>query len=162
MRIAPMLFVAMAVAATPLKAQQMMQVSEKKVLTLEGARSVAAAAIAEAERLNAPGGAIAIVDDGGHLLYLERLDNTFAAAAGIAEGKARTAALFRRPTKGLEDAILGGRTSLLNVAEAPLQGGVPLVVNGMIVGAIGVSGAASADQDNQIALAAAAISMAMR
>ncbi len=157
-----MLLVALVAGTLPLQAQQSMPVTQKKVLTLEGARTVAAAAVAEAKRLNAPGGAIAIVDDGGHLVYLERLDNTFAAAAGVAAGKARTAALFRRPTKGLEDAILGGRTSLLNVAEAPLQGGVPLIIDGAVVGAIGVSGAASADQDTQIAVAAAAVQLAMR
>lgn len=134
----------------------MAQVVDRAALTLEGAKSAAAAAAMEAKKLNAPGGAIAVVDEGGHLLYLERLDNTFPAAANIAAAKARTAALFRRPTKGMEDAIVGGRTTLLAVAEAPLQGGVPLIVNGVVVGAIGVSGAASADQDTEIALAGAA------
>jgi glc operon protein GlcG len=132
------------------------QTQARAVLTLDGARQAAAAAVTEARRLNAPGGAIAVVDDGGHLLYLERLDNTFPAAATVAIGKARTAALFRRPTKGLEDAIVGGRTTLLAVAEAPLQGGVPLMVNGVVVGAIGVSGAASAAQDTELAVAGAA------
>lgn len=134
----------------------MAQVVNRATLTLEGAKSAAGAAAMEAKRLNAPGGAIAVVDDGGHLLYLERLDNTFPAAANIAASKARTAALFRRPTKGMEDAIVSGRTTLLAVAEAPLQGGVPLIVNGVVVGAIGVSGAASADQDTEIAVAGAA------
>lgn len=132
------------------------QVVERPVLTLDGAKALAATAVAEAAKLGAPGGAIAVVDDGGHLLYLERLDNTFAMAARVAEGKARTAAVFRRPTKGLEDAIVSGRTTLLNVAETPLQGGVPVVFNGVVVGAIGVSGAASADQDRMIAEAAVA------
>lgn len=144
-------------AGLPAAAGVQGQVVERPVLTLEGAKAVAAAAVAEAVRLNAPGGAIAIVDDGGHLLYLERLDNTFAMAAPVAEGKARTAALFRRPTKGMEDAIIGGRTTLLNVAETPLQGGVPITVNGVIVGAVGVSGAASADQDRLIAEAASVV-----
>jgi glc operon protein GlcG len=146
--------------ASPLRAQ-MVETADVKTLTLSGAKTVAAAAVAEAKRLNAPGGAIAIVDAGGHLLYLERLDNTFRAAAGVAEGKARTAALFGRPTKGLEDAIVSGRTTLLNVAETPLQGGIPIVVGSVVVGAIGVSGAASADQDNQIAVAAIAASVVM-
>lgn len=132
------------------------QVTQKKTLTLAGAKSVAAAAVAEANRLNAPGGAIAVVDDGGNLLYLERLDDTFPAAAQISVNKARTAALFRRPSKVLEDAIVGGRTTLLAVADAPLQGGVPIIVDGVVVGAVGVSGAASAAQDNEIAIAAAA------
>lgn len=132
------------------------QVTQKMTLTLGGAKSVAAAAVAEANRLGAPGGAIAVVDDGGNLLYLERLDDTFPAAAQISVNKARTAALFRRPSKVLEDAIVGGRTTLLAVADAPLQGGVPIIVDGVVVGAVGVSGAASADQDNEIAIAAAA------
>jgi len=146
-----------ALTGAPLAAQSGVQVVERPVLTLEGAKAVAAAAVAAARNLEAPGGAIAIVDDGGHLLYLERLDDTFAMAATVAEGKARTAALFRRATKGMEDAIVAGRTTLLNVAETPLQGGVPIVVNGVIVGAIGVSGAASADQDRMIADAAAGV-----
>lgn len=145
-----------AVTALLAAASAQAQVSHKRVLTLEGAKAAAAAAVAEAKRLSAPGGAIAVVDDGGHVLYLERLDNTFPAAADIAIGKARTAALFRRPTKGLEDAIVGGRTSLLAVAEAPLQGGVPIVVDGVVVGAIGVSGAATAQQDTELAVAGAA------
>ena len=81
------------------------QVVEKKTLTLEGARQVVATAIGEARRLNAPGAAIAVVDDGGNLVALERLDGTFAAGANISIGKARTAAIFKRPTKAFEDAI---------------------------------------------------------
>lgn len=141
------------VGATRVSAQG--QTMDKKVLTLVGARAVAAAAEAEAQRLGAPGSAIAVVDDGGNVLFLERLDNTFPAAANISIAKARTAALFRRPSKVLEDAIVGGRSTLLNVADAPLQGGVPIVIGGVIVGAVGVSGAASADQDQAIAAAAA-------
>lgn len=139
--------------ASPALAQS--ATSTKPALTLAGAKMVAAAAVAEAQRLNAPGGAIAVVDDGGNVLYLERLDNTFPAAALISIGKAKTAALFRRPTKGMEDAIVAGRTTLLNVAETPLQGGEPVVINGVVVGAVGVSGAASADQDYAIAKMAA-------
>lgn len=131
------------------------QTATKKILTLEGARSVAAAAEAEAKRLQA-GGAIAVVDDGGQLLLLVRLDNTFPAAAAVAAEKARTAAQFRRPTQVFEDAIKGGRLSLLGVSVmTPLQGGVPIVVDGEMVGAIGVSGAASAQQDTDIANVAA-------
>jgi glc operon protein GlcG len=126
-------------------------------LTLDGAKRVAAAAVEEARRLAAPSGSIAVVDDGGHLLYLERLDNTFPAAATVATEKARTAAQFRRPTSGFEDAIKGGRLALLGVqVMTPLQGGVPVLVNGQVVGAIGVSGAASAQQDDDIAKAAVA------
>lgn len=127
---------------------------QKRVLTLEMAKRVGAAAAAYARDVNA-GGAIAIVDDGGYLLYLERLDYTFPAAASVATGKARTAATFRRGTKVFEDAIKSGRTSLVGVTEmVPLEGGVPIVVGGDVVGAIGVSGAMSADQDEEIAQAA--------
>ncbi len=138
-------------AAVPAAAQT----ATRKILTLEGARMVSAAAEAEAKRLQA-GGAIAVVDDGGHLLMLVRLDNTFPAASAVAIEKARTAAQFRRPTQVFEDAIAKGRQSLLGVAVmTPLQGGVPIVVDGQMVGAIGVSGAASAQQDTDIANVAA-------
>lgn len=126
----------------------------KKVITLEGAKSVAAAAAAEAKRGN-EGASIAIVDDGGNLIYLERIQPTFAMGATISTEKARTAALFGKPTKILEDAIVGGRTPLLNVWSAPLNGGEPIKVDGQIVGAIGVSGASSAARDAVIALVGA-------
>lgn len=131
-------------------------VAARKGLTLDGAKAVAAAAAAEARRLNA-GGAIAVVDEGGNLVYLERLENTFPAATTVAFEKARTAATFRRPTRDFENAIVkGGRTSLVAVdVMTPLQGGVPIVVDGNIVGAIGISGAMSAQQDDDIAVAAA-------
>ena len=129
----------------------------RAILTLEGAKRVAVAAVEEARRLNAPSGALAVVDDGGALLYLERLDDTFPAAASVAIEKARTAAQFRRPTAVFEDAIKGGRLALLGVSVmTPLQGGVPVMVNGRVVGAIGVSGAASAQQDDDIARGAVA------
>ena len=131
------------------------QVIDKKTISLEGAKAVAAAAASEARRNN-EGGSIAVVDDGGNLVYLERLEPTFPASAEIAIRKARTAALFQRPSKVLEDAITSGRTSLLKVADAPLQGGEPIRVSGVIVGAIGVSGANSAQQDEELALAGAA------
>ena len=131
------------------------QVAARKGLTLDGARTVATAAATEARRLGA-GGAIALVDDGGNLLYLERLDNTFPAAATVAFEKARTAATFRKPTRDFEQAIAKGRTSLVAVdVMTPLQGGVPIVLEGQVVGAIGVSGAMSAQQDDDIATLAA-------
>ncbi len=133
------------------------QVVDKKTLTLDGAKKVIAAAAAEAKRLNAPGGVIAVVDNGGNLMALERLDNTFAAGANISIGKARTAVLFQRPTKFFEEVIGKGRTSMVTVAEVtpftPLQGGIPIMVDGQIVGGVGVSGAASAPQDEQLAIA---------
>ena len=116
------------------------------------------AAETEAKRLNTTG-AVAVVDDGGNLLYLLRIDNTFPAGSYVAMDKARTAATFRMPTRNLEDAVKNGRTSLVAVSEmTPLAGGVPIVIDGQIVGAVGVSGAANAQQDEELAkLAAAAI-----
>ncbi|HSF68429.1 MAG TPA: heme-binding protein [Nitrospiraceae bacterium] len=132
-------------------------VAEKRGLTLEGAKKVVAATVTEAKRVNAPGGSIAVVDDGGNLLAMERLDQTFAASANIAIGKARTSALFKKPTKVFEDAIKGGRTSMVTLSGdlqnfTPLQGGIPLEWEGKVVGAIGVSGAASAQQDEELAI----------
>lgn len=129
----------------------------KKSLTLEGAKQVLAAAVAEAKRLNAPGGAIAIVDDGGHLITAERLDNTFAASATISVGKARTSAMFRKPSGFFEDIVNKGRTAMTALPDGlftPLRGGVPIEMDGQVVGAIGVSGAASAQQDEDIAVVA--------
>jgi glc operon protein GlcG len=132
------------------------QIAPKKGLTLEGARTVIAGAVAEAKRLNAPGGVIAVVDEGGNLMALERLDGTFAAGANISIGKARTSALFKRPTKVFEEIIKNGRTPMVALNDfTPLQGGVPIEVEGQIVGAVGVSGAASAQQDEELAIAGA-------
>jgi glc operon protein GlcG len=132
------------------------QTAPKKALTLEGAKIVIAAAVAEAKKLKAPGAAIAVVDDGGNLIASERLDNTFAASANISTGKARTAALFKRPTKAFEEIINKGRTAMATLPDfTPLQGGVPILMDGQVVGAIGVSGAASAQQDEDLALAGA-------
>lgn len=135
-------------------------VSDKRGLTLEGAKNVITATILEAKRVNAPGGSIAVVDEGGNLLALQRLDHTFAASSNIAIGKARTSALFKKPTKVFEDAIKGGRTSMVTLGGdlqnfTPLQGGIPLEWEGKVVGAIGVSGAASAQQDEELAIAGA-------
>lgn len=147
---------AIALAPSLALAQNATATLQKRALTLDGARSIAAAAEAEARRLNTTG-AIAIVDEGGHLLYLVRIDHTFPAAAAVATDKARTAATFRMPTRNLEDAVKNGRTSLVAVAEmTPLAGGVPIVIDGQIVGAVGVSGAANAAQDEELAKVAAA------
>ena len=133
------------------------QTIHKPSLSLEGTRKVISAARNYALAKNAPGGVIAVVDDGGNLIALERLDGTFAAGANISIGKARTAALFKRPTKFFEEIINKGRTAMTALSDfTPLQGGVPIMLNGRIVGAIGVSGAASAQQDEEVALAGAA------
>ncbi len=139
------------VALTPVDAQVVMRPS----LTLDGARRVIAGAVAEARRLNTTG-VIAVVDEGGNLMALERLDNTFAAGANISIGKARTAVLFKRPTKVFEEIIKNGRTAMVALNDfTPLQGGIPIIVDGAIVGGVGVSGAASAQQDEELAIAGA-------
>lgn len=147
-----LLVLAASAAAVPAQAQV---TQTKKVITLEGAKTVVAAAAAEAKKGN-EGASIAVVDDGGNLVYLERIQPTFAMGATISTEKARTAALFQKPTKILEDAIVGGRTPLLNAWSAPLNGGEPIVVEGQVVGAIGVSGASSAARDAVIATAGVA------
>src|SRR5262244_1233469 len=132
------------------------QTVEKKTLTIEGAKKVIAGAVAYAKKNNAPGGVIAVVDAGGNLMALARLDGTFAAGANISIGKARTAALFKKPTKFFEDVIKNGRTSMVALNDfTPLQGGVPIMVGGELVGAVGVSGAATAAQDEELAIAGA-------
>ncbi|HEY6554943.1 MAG TPA: heme-binding protein [Vicinamibacteria bacterium] len=130
-------------------------VATRKALTLEGARKAIAAALAEA-RKNSATGVVAVVDDGGNLMALERLDGTFAAGANVSIGKARTAALFKKPTKFFEDVIAKGRTAMVTVDFTPLQGGIPILVDGQVLGGIGVSGASSAQQDEELALAGAA------
>ena len=132
------------------------QTMDGKVLTLEGAKRVIAGAVAEAKRVNAPSGAITVVDAGGFMLAFERWDNTFPAAAPVSFGKAHTAALFRKQTKVFEDAINKGRTAMTALPDTiltPLQGGLPIMVNGQTIGAVGVSGAASAQQDEELAMA---------
>jgi glc operon protein GlcG len=134
------------------------QTVERKALTIDGAKKVIAGAIAYAKKNNAPGAVIAVVDEGGNLMALERLDGTFAAGANISIGKARTAVLFKRPTKAFEDIIKNGRTAMVALPDAfftPLQGGIPITIDGQIVGGVGVSGAASAQQDEELAIAGA-------
>jgi uncharacterized protein GlcG (DUF336 family) len=122
-------------------------------VTLEQAKKLATAAVAEATR-NTWRVAIAIVDTHGFLKYYEMMDDTQTASANIAIEKARTAAMFRRPTKMFEEAIAGGRMALLGMhAATPIEGGLPIVINGKVTGAIGVSGLTS-PQDGQVAQAA--------
>jgi uncharacterized protein GlcG (DUF336 family) len=125
-------------------------------VSLENARKTAAPALAEAAKNNWTI-AVAIVDPGGNLVYYEKMDNTQLGSASVAIDKARSAALFKRPTKALQDALAAGGEGLriLRVQGAvPVEGGIPLVMDGKIVGAIGVSGATSA-QDAQCAKAGA-------
>jgi len=126
------------------------------MLTLMEAKRTAAAARAEAEK-NGWTVVIAIVDDGGHLMYLERMDDTQKASVRIAEEKARAAILFKRPTKVFEDAVAEGRISVLGLSGAvPVEGGLPLIRDGAYLGAIGVSGV-RAHQDGAVAAAGVAV-----
>jgi uncharacterized protein GlcG (DUF336 family) len=125
----------------------------QKVISLAEAKQVAAAAAATAE---AEGWAvvIAIVEPAGHTIYLERADGTQLSSVLTAQDKARTAALWKRPTKVLEDQIAGGRIVALKLSSTPVEGGLPLLHEGEVVGAIGVSGVTSA-QDGEVAKAGA-------
>ncbi len=130
-------------------------VTEVPALTYDGARAVAeAAAAAAAARDVWP--VAAVVDAGGELMYLWRPDRAQVASVGVATDKARTAALYRRPSKDFEDQAAHGRPSALHLAQAvPLQGGVPVVYRGHVIAAVGVSGASSANEDNELARLAA-------
>jgi uncharacterized protein GlcG (DUF336 family)/mannose-6-phosphate isomerase-like protein (cupin superfamily) len=136
------------------------QVADKKALTLDGAKRVIAAAEAQARQLNAPGAVIAVVDDGGNLMALERLDGTFFAGANVSIGKASTSVMFKKPTRFFEELINSsgkGRTVMTALENfTPLIGGIPIMVDNQIIGGVGVSGAASAQQDEELALAGAA------
>ncbi len=120
---------------------------------IEDARRVIGAALAEATRQSFPM-AVAVVDSGGHLVAFERSDNTQLGSIRVALEKARTAVEFRRPTKVFEEAVAGGRNAILGLGVMPIEGGVLLMREGRIVGAIGVSGG-TAPQDGVIAAAGA-------
>jgi uncharacterized protein GlcG (DUF336 family) len=125
---------------------------QKKSVSLEDARKAAAAAVTEAKK-NKWIMAIAVVDDGGHLIYFERIDETQVGSIDIAIGKARTAAIFKRPTKALEDAINAGQHAILTFPNTlPREGGLPIFADGKLLGAIGVSGGKSSE-DSQVARA---------
>jgi len=127
----------------------------KPVLTLEAAKRVGGAAEADAIKRGATV-VIVVVDEGGHVLFLERLNDTQVASVEVGIGKARTAAIFRRPSKVFEDQIRDGRVAALALPGAtPLQGGIPLIADGHVVGAIGVSGN-TPQEDEDIAKAGAA------
>jgi len=127
-------------------------------ISLEEAKKPAAAALAEAAK-NKWTMAVAIVDPSGNLVYYEKMDNTQIASAKVAIDKARTAAIYKRPTKGLQDALAAGGVGLriLKLRDATaVEGGIPLLIDGKIIGAIGVSGDSS-EHDNQCATAGAAV-----
>jgi glc operon protein GlcG len=131
------------------------QLPAKRVLTLKVAKKIAEAAEAEAQKRGATV-VIAVVDDGGYLLVLERLDDTQVASVEVGIAKARTAAIFRRPSKVFEDQVRDGRVAALGLpGAAPLQGGIPIIFEGKVIGAIGVSGN-TPQEDEDIAKAGAA------
>jgi glc operon protein GlcG len=144
-------------------AREPFPVSEVPALTLTGAR-IAAEAASAAATARSVWPVVAVVDAGGELMHLWRPDRAQVASVHVATDKARTAALYRRPSKDFEDQAAHGRPSALHLALAvPLQGGVPIVYDGHVAGAVGVSGASSADEDNELAaLAAAAAAAAAR
>jgi len=150
-----MLFSTLLVIAPAVRAE----LPVKKVITLNVAKKIAAAAEAEANRRRLTA-VIVVVDDGGHPLLLHRLDNTQVASVEVGIGKARTAAIFRRPSKDFEDQIKEGRIAALALPGAtPLQGGVPIILDGKVIGAIGVSGESPQD-DEDVAKAGAAAAAA--
>ena len=128
---------------------------QQTALSIEDAKRVAAAARVEAEK-NGWAVVIAVLDDGGHLMHLERMDGAQKASSRIAEEKGRTAILFKRPSKAIEDAVREGRRVMMHLPGAvPIEGGVPLIKDGQYLGGIGVSGVQSF-QDSVIAQAGAA------
>ncbi|HZS49277.1 MAG TPA: heme-binding protein [Bryobacterales bacterium] len=128
------------------------QLATKKALTLEVAKQMAAYAEAEA-RKNQWNVVVAIVDDGANLIYLQRMDDTQIGSIDVAQQKAKSAIRFKRPTKVLEDVVAGGRLGMMQLAGSiPVEGGLPIAVDGQIIGAIGVSGVQS-NQDGQVAKA---------
>jgi glc operon protein GlcG len=121
-------------------------------LGLAGAQAAIDAVMTEAKRLGTTG-VVAVVDAGGNPIALARIDGTFAAGARISTGKARTAVMFAKPTRFFEELIKKGRTPMVALDDfTPLQGGLPIVIDGEVVGGIGVSGAASAQQDEDLAM----------
>lgn len=127
----------------------------KQALSLDDAKRIAAAAAAEA-RNNEWNVTIAVVDDGGHLIYLERMDGAPKPTATVATEKARTAALFKRPTLSFEEMLKSGRYGVLSLpGVTPIEGGVPLMIQSECLGAVGVSGVQS-PQDAQVARAGVA------
>jgi glc operon protein GlcG len=130
-------------------------VLEKKVLSLAAARKIVAAAEAEANARGV-GVVIAVVDSSGTIIELTRMDTAQVASVNVGIGKAKTAAIYRRPSRDFEEQIKSGRIAALALADAtPLQGGVPVLVDGKVVGAVGVSGD-TPQVDEAIAIAGAA------
>ena len=146
-----LLIAALSLAATSSFAAEL---AARVGLTLDVAKQISAAAEAEAAKNKWPV-VIAIVDEGGHLIHLAKIDNTQYGSVDVAIQKAQTSAAFKRPTKVFEDAIAGGRNAIIGLKGAlPLEGGVPIIHDGKVIGAIGVSGVKSTE-DGQVAKAGA-------
>ena len=160
MKIVKILGLALMLTLTALPAKA--DLPTKKVLTLAVAKRIAAAAEAEANKRGSTV-VIVVVDDGGHLLVLERLDDTQVASVEVGIGKARTAAIFRRPSKVFEDQVRDGRVAALALPGAtPLQGGVPIIYEGKVIGAIGVSGNTPQEDEDIAKVGAAATTAAIQ
>ena len=137
------------------------QLATKKSLTLEAAKKIVAAAEAEAIAKKYTM-VICVVDDGGHVILLEKMDGTQLGSVQVAQDKAMTALNFKRPTKALEDAVAGGRNAVLKLTGAiPIEGGIPITVDGVIIGAVGASGGTS-PQDAEVAAAGVKVAEAMK
>jgi glc operon protein GlcG len=138
------------------------QLPAKRVLTLKVAKKIAEAAEAEALKRGSTV-VIAVVDDGGYLLVLERLDDTQVASVEVGIAKARTAAIFRRPSKVFEDQVRDGRVAALGLpGAAPLQGGIPIIFEGKVIGAIGVSGNTPQEDEDIAKVGASALADAIK
>ena len=155
-------FLAVALFLTMAAVGAKTQLPVKRVLTLNVAKKIAAAAEAEALKRGSTV-VIAVVDDGGYLLVLERLDDTQVASVEVGIAKARTAAIFRRPSKVFEDQVREGRVAALGLpGAAPLQGGIPIVFEGKVIGAIGVSGNTPQEDEDIAKVGAAALAAAIQ
>ena len=149
-----LLIAATALAAAPL--QLSAQLLPKNAISLELAKKIAARAESEAAK-NKWTMVIVVVDDGGNLIYLERMDGTQLGSIEVAQEKAKTALKFKRPTKAFEDVVAGGRTAVLSLpGVVAIEGGLPLMADGVIIGAIGVSGMKSSE-DGVVAQAGATV-----
>jgi len=141
------------VMAAPARAEEALTL-DKKVLSLSAARRIVAASEAEAN-VRGLGVVVVVVDDAGNIIQLSRMDTAQVASINVGIGKARTAAIYRRPSRVFEEQIKNGRIAALALADAtPLQGGVPVLIDGKVVGAVGVSGD-SPQADEEIAIAGA-------
>lgn len=137
------------------------QLTTKKSLTLDAAKAIAAAAHAEAKKNNWTM-VIAVVDDGGHLIYLEKMDGTQMGSIQIAQEKAAGAVRFKRATKVMEDTVAGGRNAVLALpGVVPIEGGIPIMIEGQLIGAVGASGGTS-PQDGVVAAAGVAVAEKMK